>query len=100
MIFPLPKLEIKALLEKYPEEFKEWKAILEDPEKAKAFGQNVPDEFNQVLIPIMMKESSINPNLKSIVMLLGDPQRSTKLKQIFDDNNCQEFFNSHKKPTP
>lgn len=91
----LPRLEMKALIEKYPEEFKEWKATLEDPEKAKVFAKNIPEEFDQVLIPTMMKESSINPDLKSTAMLLMDPERSVKLKQIFDINNCQEFFDSH-----
>jgi hypothetical protein len=96
----MPRFDTKYFLEKYPDEFKQWKDILEDPEKRKSFAENVPDEFNQVLIPVMMKESSINPDLKSTAMLVTDPQASLKLKQVYDENNCQEFFSSHSKPTP
>ena len=96
----MPRFNTTSLLEKYPNEFKKWKEILGDPEKRKAFAENVPDEFNQVLIPIMMKESSINPDLKSTAILITDPQANLKLKQIYDENNCQEFFSSHSKPTP
>lgn len=96
----MPRFDTKYLLEKYPDEFKQWKDVLEDPEKRKAFAANVPDEFNQVLVPTMMKESSINPDLKSTAMLITDPQASLKLKQVYDENNCQEFFSSHSKPTP
>lgn len=97
---PMPRLDITYLLEKYPDEFKQWKETLEDPEKRKAFTESVPDEFNQVLIPTMMKESSINPDLKPTAMLLSDPQASLKLKQIYDENNCQEFFSAHSNPAP
>ncbi|MGI0041083.1 MAG: hypothetical protein ACRD94_03865 [Nitrosopumilaceae archaeon] len=96
----VPRFNTTSLLEKYPDEFKEWKEILADPEKRKVFAQNVPDEFNQVLIPVLMKESSINPDLKSTAMLITDPQANSKLKQIYDENSCQEFFSSHSKPTP
>ena len=72
----LPRGDIKTLIEKYPEEFKEWKATLEDPEKAKEFSKNVPDKFNEVLIPILMKEASMNPDLKSTAMLLMDPKET------------------------
>jgi hypothetical protein len=47
-----------------------------------------------------MKESSINPDLKPTAMLLSDPQASLKLKQIYDENNCQEFFSAHSNPAP
>ncbi|HSD05148.1 MAG TPA: hypothetical protein VLB45_05280 [Nitrosopumilaceae archaeon] len=90
----MPRIEITSLLEKYPDEFKEWKAILEDPVKRQEFAQEVPREFNEVLIPIMMKEASINPELEPTAMLLIDPQASTKIKQAFDENSCQEFFDS------
>ena len=73
----MPRFNTTSLLEKYPNEFKEWKEVLGDPEKRKAFAENVPDEFNQVLIPIMMKESSINPDLKSTAMLID--RKSTRL---------------------
>ncbi|HSF28548.1 MAG TPA: hypothetical protein VLA53_05975 [Nitrosopumilaceae archaeon] len=96
----IPRFNTTSLFEKYPDEFKEWKEILADPEKRKVFAQDVPDEFNQVLIPVLMKESSINPDLKSTAMLITDPQANLKLKQIYDENNCQEFFSSHSKPTP
>ena len=96
----IPRFSTTSLLEKYPNEFKEWKEILADPEKRKVFAQNVPDEFNQALIPVLMKESSINPDLKPTAMLITDPQANSKLKQIYNENNCQEFFSSHSKPTP
>ena len=96
----IPRFNTTSLVEKYPDEFKEWKETLADPEKRKVFVQNVPDEFNQVLIPVLMKESSINPELKPTAMLITEPQANLKLKQIYDENNCQEFFSSHSKPTP
>ena len=96
----IPRFNTTSLLEKYPNEFKEWKEILADPEKRKVFAQNVPDEFNQALIPVLMKESSINPDLKPTAILITDPQANSKLKQIYNENNCQEFFSSHSKPTP
>ena len=96
----MPRFNTTSLLEKYPDEFKQWKEILVDPEKRKVFAQNVPDDFNQVLIPVLMKESSINPDLKPTAMLITDPQAKSKLKQIYDENNCQEFFSDRSKPTP
>ena len=96
----MPRIEITYLLEKYPDEFKPWKEILEDPQKRTEFVKDVPEEFNQALIPIMLKESSINPDLESTGMLLLDPLRQSKLKQIYDENNCQEFFDKIENSTP
>jgi TRAP-type uncharacterized transport system fused permease subunit len=96
----MPRIEITYLLEKYPDEFKPWKEILEDPQKRTEFVKDVPEEFNQALIPIMLKESSINPDLESTGMLLLDPLIQSKLKQIYDENNCQEFFEKIENSTP
>lgn len=95
----MPRIQISYLLEKYPDEFKPWKDILEDPEKRKAFAQNVPDEFNQVLVPAMMKESSINPDLESTAMLITDPMGKPKIKQLYDENGCQAFFDERQGST-
>ena len=95
----MPRLEMSYLLEKYPDEFKPWKDILENPEKRKEFAKNVPDRFNQVLIPLMMKESSINPDLESTAMLMTDPMGKSKLKQIYDENGCEEFFKQRQNMT-
>ena len=95
----MPTLEISYLLEKYPDEFKPWKEILQDPEKKKEFAKNVPDEFNQALIPAMMKESSINPDLESTAMLIRDPMGQTKMKQVYDENDCQAFFDKRQVST-
>ena len=95
----MPTLEISYLLEKYPEEFKPWKETLEDTEKRKEFAKDVPDEFNSVLIPIMMKESSINPYLESTVMLITDPMGQPKMKQLYDENGCQAFFDERQGST-
>jgi len=96
----MPRIEISHLLEKYPDEFKPWREILEDPEKRTEFVKDVPDEFNQALIPIMMKESSMNPDLESTAMLLLDPMRQSKLKQIYDENSCQGFFDERQNSAP
>ncbi|MGQ0638067.1 MAG: hypothetical protein ACT4N1_01715 [Nitrososphaerota archaeon] len=96
----MPRVQISYLLEKYPDEFKQWKEILEDPQKRTEFVKDVPDEFNQALIPIMMKESLINPDLESTAMLLTDPMRQSKLNQIYDENSCQEFFDKRQNSTP
>lgn len=88
----MPRIEVSYLLEKYPDEFKPWKEILEDPEKRKEFAQNVPDEFNQALVPVIMKESSINPDLESTARLIIDPMGQPKIKQLYDENDCQAFF--------
>lgn len=90
----MPRIEMKDLVEKYPDEFKEWKAILDDPVKRQEFVQDIPREFNEALIPIMMKEALINPELEPTAMLLIDAQASEKIKQIFTENNCQEFFDT------
>lgn len=90
----MPRITIRDLVEKYPDEFKEWKAILEDPTKSREFAQDIPTEFSEVLIPIMMNEAMINPELKPTAMLLIDPQANEKIKQIFDENSCQEFFDA------
>lgn len=95
----MPRIQISYLLEKYPDEFKPWKETLEDPEKRKAFAQNVPDEFNQVLVPAMMKESSINPDLESTAMLITDPMGKPKIKQLYDENGCQAFFDERQGST-
>jgi len=92
----MPILEISYLLEKYPDEFKPWKETLEDEEKRKEFAKDVPDEFNQALIPVMMKESSINPDLESTAMLITDPTAQPKIKQLYEKNGCQAFFDERK----
>lgn len=100
----IPRLQMDNLVEKYPDELKPWKETLQDPQKRKAFvDAGVPPEFNQVLVPIMMKEFSINPELKSTVMLITEPQAGAKLKQIYDENGCKEFFaqrDNMTNPTP
>ena len=89
----IPRLQMDDLLVKYPDELKPWKETLKDPEKRKVFvNAGVPPEFNQALVPIMMKEYSINPELKPTVMLITEPQAGAKIKQIYDDNGCKEFF--------
>lgn len=100
----MPKLEMSALLEKYPGEFSEWKDILSNNETRKELvNSGNATKFNQALIPVMMKESSINPDLMSTAMLLADPQINLKLKQVYGENNCKEFFDNHNSlsnPTP
>ena len=96
----IPKLEMSYLLTKYPDEFKQWKDILEDPEKRKSFVTDAShDEFNQVLVPVMMKEFLINPDLKPTAMLITDPQGKLELKQVYDENGCQEFFDKRQNST-
>ena len=95
----MPRIEVSYLLEKYPAEFKPWKEILENPEKRKEFAQNVPDEFNQALVPAMMKESSINPDLESTALLIIDPMGQSKIKQLYDENGCKAFFDERQNST-
>ena len=95
----MPKIQLSYLFEKYPDKFKPWKEILQDPEKRKAFAQNVPHEFNQVLVPAMMNESSINPDLESTAMLIVDPMGQPKIKQLYDENDCKAFFDERQNST-
>jgi hypothetical protein len=100
----MPRIEVSYLLEKYPDEFSEWKDILSNNETRKELvNSGNATKFNQALIPVMMKESSINPDLMSTAMLLADPQINLKLKQVYGENNCKEFFDNHNSlsnPTP
>lgn len=86
--------DITYILNKYPDEFKEWKEILQDPEKKKIFAtQGNVTKFNQLLIPILMKEYQINPNLTSTAMLMADPEPD--LQKVYDENKCKEYFFKH-----
>lgn len=88
-------VEIQTMMEKYPEEFEDWEKILEDPEQRTAFfNQPLDEEFGNVLVTAMMKEISINPDLKDIALLITDPNGREKLADDFEEFGCQRYFDS------
>ena len=88
----LQHITLSGIVNKYPDDYEQWSEILSDDEKRMAFFENgLPQEFASVFASSVMKEYSMNPELKSTVILITDTQREAKLQQVFDDNNCQEY---------
>lgn len=94
----LPAIKISELLIKYPEEFKPWKEILENKDNRTAFfKKTLPSDFRSVLTIAMMKESSINPRLEQIALIVTDSHGKEKLQQAFKEFECQKYFDERKK---
>jgi hypothetical protein len=88
-------IKIADLVQKYPDEFLPWKNILEDNETRTTFLKHrFSEDFSNVVVSAVMKELSINPDLKSIAMLITDPEGNAKLREAFDKYDCQEYFDS------
>lgn len=91
----LTTLKIDYLISKYPEDFAPWAGIFANNQTKEAFlKQPFPNEFKEVLVASVMREFSINPSLKPIVMLITDPEGDSKLQDAFDKYDCQDYFNS------
>jgi hypothetical protein len=94
----LPGVKINSLLANYPEEFKPWKEILQNPaNRTEFFKKPLPDEFRGVLTTAVMKETSINPKLEKIAMVVTDGQGKAKLQQYFQEFQCQKYFDERQK---
>lgn len=94
----IPGVKVESLLNDYPEEFKQWKEILQSPENRTAFfNKPLPEEFRGVLTVALMKESSINPNLLEVAKIVTDPQGKAKLQQAFQEFSCQSYFDERQK---
>ncbi len=94
----LPGVKIDSLLANYPEEFKPWKEILQNTDNRTAFFKKpLSDEFRGVLTTAIMKETSINPKLEQIAMIVTDGQGKAKLQQAFQEFQCQKYFDERQK---
>lgn len=94
----LPDVKIEVLLANYPEEFEPWKEILQNPDnRTEFFSKPLPDEFRNVLTPVLMKETSISPELEQIARIVSDGQGNEKLKQAFQEFECQKYFDGKQK---
>lgn len=92
----IPPVVLEDLVKKH-QEFAPWKEILENDTSRKSFfSAKLPDDFNEVFISAIMEDSSINPQLKDIAMLLTDPEGSIKLKSQYEKYNCKSYFDSRK----
>lgn len=91
----IPGIKIAELLAKYPDEFAQWKQIMDDPVQREAFfNQPIEADFGNVLVTAMMKETSVNPDLREIALLLTDPNGRAKLAEDFAKYDCQNYFDS------
>lgn len=94
----LPDVKIETLLANYPEEFEPWKEVLQNPDnRTEFFSKPLPDEFRSVLTPALMKETSISPELEQIARIVSDGQGNEKLKQAFQEFECQQYFDEKQK---
>ncbi|TBR08991.1 MAG: hypothetical protein EPO62_05620 [Candidatus Nitrosotenuis sp.] len=94
----LPGVKIDNLLANYPEEFKPWKEILQNPDNRTAFFKKpLSDEFRSVLTTALMKETSINPKLEQIAMIVTGGDGKAKLQQAFQEFQCQKYFDDRQK---
>ena len=94
----LPGVKIDSLLTDYPEEFKPWKELLQNPDNRTVFfNKPLPADFRGVLTVGLMKESSINPKLEQIAMIITDPDGKAKLQQAFQEYQCQKYFDERQK---
>jgi hypothetical protein len=94
----LPEIKIDSLLASYPEEFKAWSEILQNPDdRVEFFKKPLPDEFRVVLTTALMKESSINPTLEQTALIISDMQGTEKLQQAFQEFECQKYFDEIQK---
>lgn len=94
----LPGVKIDSLLANYPEEFKPWKEILQNQDNRTAFFKKpLTDEFRGVLTTALMKETSINPKLEQVAMIVTEGDGKAKLQQAFQDFQCQKYFDDRQK---
>ena len=94
----LPGVKIDSLLANYPEEFKPWKEILQNTDNRTAFFKKpLSDEFRGVLTTALMKETSINPKLQQIAMIVTGGNGKAKLQQAFQEFQCQKYFDERQK---
>jgi hypothetical protein len=94
----LPEIKIDNLIASYPEEFKAWSEILQNPDdRVEFFKKPLSDEFRVVLTTALMKESSINPKLEQTALIVTDAQGTEKLQQVFQEFECQKYFDERQK---
>ena len=94
----LPGMKIDNMLAKYPDEFKPWKEILQNPDNTTAFFKKpLSDEFRGVLTTAIMKEASINPKLEQIAIIVTGANGKAKLQEAFQEFQCQKYFDERQK---
>lgn len=92
----LQSLSITGVVSKYPDDFKPWLDKFSDVNKTRAFiREGFSPEFLDVFANKVMQEYTINPELKSLVLLALDPKsNSTDVNKIFSDDKCLDYFTS------
>lgn len=94
----IPPIKTSEIFTKYPDDFAPWKRILENNETRIAFfKQPLPSNFTSALVDVIMKETSINPELKPIVSFIADPQGKAKLQDAYQQYNCKPYFDQRSK---
>lgn len=94
----IPPIKTSEIFTKYPDDFAPWKQILENNEtRAEFFKKPLPSNFTDALVTVIMKETSISPNLKPIVSFIADPQGKQKLQGAYDQYNCKPYFDQRSK---
>ena len=94
----IPPIKTSEIFTKYPDDFAPWKQILENNDtRVEFFKKPLPANFTDALVTVIMKETSINPDLKSIVSLIADPQGKAKLQGAYEQYNCKPYFDQRSK---
>ena len=98
----LHSLSITSVVSKYQEDFGPWLETFADDQKLRAFiEQGFSPEFLDIFAEKVILEYSINPELKSLVLMALDPKTQTiDMNKIFEEDKCMEYYASRKGPQP
>jgi len=90
----LHSLSITGVVSKYQTDFEPWLETFADDEKLRAFiNEGFSPEFLDIFAEKVMVEYSINPELKSLVLMALDPTTTTvDVNKIFEEEGCMEYF--------
>jgi len=96
----LHSLSITGVVSKYQEDFGPWLETFADDQKLRAFiEQGFSPEFLDIFTEKVILEYSINPELKSLVLMTLDPKTQTvDVNKIFEEDNCLEYYALRKGP--
>ena len=96
----LHSLSITSVVSKYQEDFGPWLETFADDQKLRAFiEQGFSPEFLDIFAEKVILEYSINPELKSLVLMALDPKTQTiDMNKIFEEDKCMEYYASRKCP--
>ena len=96
----LHSLSITNVVSKYQGDFGPWLETFADEQKLRAFiEQGFSPEFLDIFAEKVILEYSINPELKSLVLMALDPKTQTiDMNKIFEEDKCMEYYVSRKGP--